>query len=196
MKRNKMRIVCNPYTHEMAYYLQNELGEWNALSADSPLSRQYYTKTTINDRVEKILGMTDAIYNRKNKGLDIIFEGTDQDFKCINKSLLRNFKDRDITCKLGITKIVVIGKIKSGKSYLIEGLEEFHKYKYYKEEYPDYVKYIDESYHHIIWYEVKGIDLGNGSIEKVSTTVSALVNEGVISIIYCIPATSGRIACK
>ena len=55
MKRNSIRIVCNPYNNQIAYYFRNELGFWIVVSADSPLSRQFYTNTTIQERAEDIV---------------------------------------------------------------------------------------------------------------------------------------------
>ena len=69
MKRNMIRIVCNPYTDKISYFFRNELGEWMILSGSSPLSRQYYAKTAIKDRYIEIIKKLDEIYNRKNKGL-------------------------------------------------------------------------------------------------------------------------------
>ena len=54
MGRNAVRIVCNPYNNQISYYFMNEKGVWTVLSGDSPLSRQYYTNTTMKDRAKEI----------------------------------------------------------------------------------------------------------------------------------------------
>ena len=104
MKRNKLRVVCNPYTNQISYYFQNEIDEWVVLSGNSPLSRQYYTKTSMQERAPEIVKKLDEIYNRKNKGLDILFEGTAKSFECFQINVKKNLIGRDIICRLGITK--------------------------------------------------------------------------------------------
>ena len=49
MKQNKIRIVCNPIANHISYYYKNELNEWMPFSDSSPLSRCFYTNTTINE---------------------------------------------------------------------------------------------------------------------------------------------------
>ena len=100
MKRNTIRVVCNPYTNKISYYLKNELGEWNVFSGNSPLSRKYYRNTSIAERSVEILRKIDEIYNRKNKGVDILFEGTLENYNLILEVIKNSFTERDITCKL------------------------------------------------------------------------------------------------
>ena len=159
---------------------------------NSPLSRQYYTKTSMQERASDIVKKLDEIYNRKNKGLDILFEGTADSFDCLEKSVKNNLRDRDIICRSGITKIAVVGKKSVGKTTLIEGLEELQGYKYTKEKKNGYTVYTDEC-NHAEWYEIDGIDLGISEIDKTWTIIRQLAGEGITAVIYCISATSGRI---
>ena len=64
MGRNSLKIVCDPNNNQISYYFKNEKGVWMVLSGDSPLSRQYYTDTTMKDRAKEIaenqiIGMCD-----------------------------------------------------------------------------------------------------------------------------------------
>lgn len=192
MKRNSIRVVCNPYTNKMSYYFKNELGEWNVLSGSSPLSRQYYTNTSIMERGSEILSVIDEIYNRKNRGVDILFEGTADSFECICQAIEQNYPDRDLKCTLGTTKIAVIGKAAVGKSTLIEGMERLKGFNYTKIINEDYIEYTDEC-NHAKWYEIKGIDLGEESINKALKTVEELCEEGLSAVVYCVSAMTGRI---
>lgn len=81
--RNAVRIVCDPVTGSISYFFRNEMGEWMVLTGSSPLSRRYYTRTTIEERHKDIVEKLDEIYNRKNKGLDIFFEGTSANYNFI-----------------------------------------------------------------------------------------------------------------
>lgn len=192
MKRNTVKMVCNPYTNRMSYYFRNELGEWEVLSSDSPLSRQYYTNTTVSEKVQEILEKIDEIYNRKNKGLDILFEGTNENYHILCETIEKNFYGKNINCKLGTTKIAVVGKKSAGKSYLIDGIENLQGFKYSKIKQDGYVRYVDEC-NHAEWYEITGIDLGKNKVEESYDTIKKLSKEGLSAVVYCIPATSGRI---
>ncbi len=192
MKRNAIRVVCNPYTSKMSYYFRNEIGEWDVLSGSSPLSRKYYTNASIAEKASEILMKIDEIYNRKNRGVDILFEGTNENYELILNTIKESFKERDISCKLGTTKIAVIGKQAVGKSLLIEGLENLHGFKYSKIKEQAYLRYVDEC-NHAEWYELNGIDLGKGSVEMAYETIKKLSEEGLSVVIYCISATSGKI---
>ena len=191
MRRNTVRIVCNPYTNQISYHFKSEKGEWDVLSGNSPLSRQHYTNTTIQARGDEIVSKLDEIYNRKNKGLDVLFEGTSKDYVCLC-AFVNNVKNRDITCKLGTTKIAVLGKKSVGKTCLIEGLEDLSGYKYQTEAKQGYTVYSDEC-NHAKWYEIDGIDLGLDKVETAYASIKTLANEGLTAVIYCISACTGRI---
>ncbi len=192
MQRNAIRVVCNPYTNKMSYYFRNEIGEWDVLSSNSPLSRRDFTNTSIGERSLEILCEIDEIYNRKNKGVDILFEGTAENFELIQKTITDSFADRDISCRLGTTKIAVVGKKSVGKTFLIEGLEDLQDFKYSKTKEKEFVKYTDEC-NHAEWFEVMGIDLGKDNVDRAFETVKKLSEEGLSAVIYCISATTGRI---
>lgn len=192
MKRNAIRVVCNPYTNKMSYYFRNEFGEWDVLSGNSPLSRRYFTNTSIGERSLEILSKIDEIYNRKNKGVDILFEGTAENFELIQKTIIDSFADRDISCRLGTTKIAVVGKKSVGKTFLIEGLEDLQGFKYSKTKEKEFVKYADDC-NHAEWFEVMGIDLGKDNVDRAFENVKKLSEDGLSAVIYCISATTGRI---
>lgn len=192
MKRNSIRVVCNPYLNKMSYYFKNEIGEWEVLSGNSPLSRQYFTNTTVTERCNQIVEKIDEIYNRKNKGVDILFEGTSENYKLLLQSLDKLCPDRNITCKLGTTKIAVVGKKAVGKSFMIDGLEDLQGFKYSTIKEKDYIRYSDEC-NHAEWYEINGIDLGKDKVEKAFDTVRKLSEGGLSAVIYCVSSSTGRI---
>lgn len=192
MRRNAIKIVCNPYNNQISYYFMNEKGVWTVLSGDSPLSRQYYTHTTMKDRAKEIALKIDEVYNRNNRGLDILFEGTTQSYDYIKGACEYYLQDRDIVCSVGVTKIAVVGKTNVGKTCLIEGMESLQGYKYSVNKFPEYLLYSDEE-NHAEWYEINGIDLGIGNVKKAYKTVTKLTENGLSAIIYCMSATTGRL---
>ena len=191
MKRNTLKIVCNPGTNRISYYFRNELGEWMILSGNSPLTRQFYTKTTIKERGKEILEKIDEVYNRKNKGVDIYFEGNPKGFEILCKSIEEYLPDRDIVCKQGTTQIAVVGKKKSGKSFLISGIEDFQQSKFKIKERTGYTEYIDTS-NNVSWCEVCGLDLSTESIESALSTIRDIQKSGLSCLVYCVSGTSGR----
>lgn len=192
MKKNLMRVVCNPYTNKMSYYFKNEIGEWSVLSGSSPLSRQFYTNTSVKERGKEIVEKIDEIYNRKNRGIDILFEGTSDSYKCFVDIIKNDFAGRDINCALGTTKIAVLGKIGVGKTTLIKGLESLKKFDYSITRNEKYIKYTDDC-NHAHWYEIKGIDFGTENVEKAFQTVAELSEEGLSAVIFCVSAMTGKI---
>lgn len=192
MGRNALRIVCDPYNNQISYYFRNEKGVWTVLSGDSPLSRQYYTNTSMKERAKEIAEKIDEIYNRNNRGLDILFEGNTQSFDYINGAFSYYLSDKDIVCTMGVTKIAVVGKANVGKTCLIEGMENLQGYKYSVNRYPNYLLYSDDG-NHAEWYEITGIDLGIENIEKAYHTVSGLIEKGLSAIVYCVNASTGRL---
>ena len=192
MGRNAVRIVCNPYNNQISYYFMNEKGVWTVLSGDSPLSRQYYTNTTMKDRAKEIALKIDEVYNRSNRGLDVLFEGTSQSYDYIKGAFEYYLPDRDIVCSIGVTKIAVVGKTNVGKTCLIEGMESLQGYKYSVNKFPDYQLYRDEG-NHAEWFEINGIDLGIENVEKACRTVTKLTENGLSVIVYCVSAATGRL---
>ncbi len=200
MGRNSIRIVCNPYKEKLCYYFKNESGVWDTLSGDSPLFGQYYTNTSFfYERANEILNKMEEVYNRKNKGLDILFEGTDENYQKISKIIENNFTDRDITCNLHTTKIAVVGKTKAGKTSLIKGMEDLLKFKFQEKSSDSFTTYSDKG-NNSEWYEVAGIDLDrpesadkNNEINKAFDTIKKLADKDLSTVIYCISLTSQRI---
>lgn len=192
MKRNAVRIVCNPYTNQISYFFRNELGEWLIFSGSSPLSRKYYTSTTIEERHKEIVEKLDEIYNRKNKGLDIFFEGTLLNYDYLAGAVKEYLAGRDVICKSQTTKIAVVGKASVGKTSLIEGIAHNQGYKYEVVKRNAYTLYNDID-NHTEWFEINGIDLGRNNVEKAYSTIKDLVSQGLSTVIYCVSGATGRI---
>lgn len=192
MKRNKIRIVCNPNKKEMSFFLKNELGEWESLSNSSPLSRKKYTCASMEKNVKEILTEIDVIYNRKNKGVEILFEGTDEKYDILSGAIKKFFYERDILSQIQITKTAVVGKLAVGKTCLIKGFEALQEHKYAISKGSGYVRYLDK-HNHVEWYEVNGIDFGKDKIEETFEMISRLSEEDLSTVIYCVSAEAGRI---
>ena len=193
MDRNTVRIVCDSSRNKISYFFRNKPKEWKELPSDSPLLRSKYKNTLFSDKAKDILIKIDEIYNIKNNGVDVFFEGTTEEYKILLKTVEDFLPGRNIHCKAGSTKIAIIGKKSVGKSLLVEGIEKLNGISYQKIDSYGYVRYSNSS-NSINFYEIAGMDLGNENIEKAYDTLKKISEEkGLSSIIYCISATTGKV---
>lgn len=88
MNRSKIRITYNPYEKKISYK-RNELDQWVDLGNKSEfvLNEKKYVYTTIQNSADDIIRELVNEYNKGNVGLDIIFEGTKEDFDDFNNAL-------------------------------------------------------------------------------------------------------------
>lgn len=191
MGRNKIRIVSNPLAKHISYYYKNELNEWNTFSSSSPLSRNYFTETIMNEKANEIVVKLDEIYNRKNKGLDITYEGDEEGYKIFQRAIKDNLKGRNVLCHMGCTKVIVTGKVGSGKTTLIKQMEKKNGISYNIKIFDDYYLYKDTN--NTEWYEIKGIDFGRENIEKAYANICKIVKDTSAMIVYCIHSSNRRI---
>jgi len=191
MKYNKLRVVCNPVAKHISYYYKNEANEWHIFSSSSPLSRSYYTDTRIEERADEIVVKLDEIYNRKNKGIDISFEGDEESYIALKSAIERNLPKRNIQCHIGSTKVIVTGKVGVGKTTLIEEIERLNDTNFTVEEFENYILYRDAN--NTEWYEIKGIDFGRGNVERAYSNICKVVENTSAMIVYCIHSSNRRI---
>lgn len=97
--KNYVKIKCNPYIKRIEYYYLNESGEWVPVS--SKLAADAFTKVTIQHKVHEIIQEINKVYNLGNKGLELIFEGTEDDYRDVCTELSEYFADYKINCVRG-----------------------------------------------------------------------------------------------
>lgn len=194
MDRNTVRIVCDSSRNNISYFFRNKHKGWKELPSDSPLLRSNYTNTIFADSAKDILIKIDEIYNIKNKGIDVFFEGTTEDYKILLETVEDSLPERDIRCKARSTEIAIVGKKSVGKSLLIEGIERLYEITYKKIEGDGYVRYLDNNKDSVNFYEITGIDIDKENVEKAFNTLKKISEEiGLSSIIYCVSATTGKL---
>lgn len=184
MDRNKIKIICK--SNKTLYYFQNENLEWNRISSDSILSRKEYTDTYISHKAIDIIHIINEIYNPHNRGVDILFEGSDTDYTFFYSILTENYPDSNISCMHCCYKIAIAGKCSSGKTTLLKALSSTVSINESNEK---YTRYTDSA--NTTWYEVNGIDFGIDNIEKTKATIQELLKYGLTNFIYCI--STGKI---
>ena len=185
MLHNQMWIVSDTQTQPLAYYIKNELQQWHLVSNDSDLSRKEYTHTTMQTRAEDIVRVIDTIYNRGNRGVDILFEGDEADFLFLKKAVDQCPPQSGITCTMPKTRIVVAGKVGAGKTTLIEGVGNYRGTVFSSHKENENIVYASAK-STIIWYEIPSIDVGSGHIDRVKTTIEDLMAYRIAAFVYCL----------
>ena len=107
MEKNRVKISCNPYKKKIEYKrwdLNEELGDyqWENLGPKSKLlTDEKYTKTTIQNYAYEIVTEVEKEYNRGESGLEIVFEGTTEDYEDLKEIVDSAFASKKVTCKRG-----------------------------------------------------------------------------------------------
>ena len=182
MVKNIMKIVSKK---SLSFFFMNEKEVWGQVSNNSELSREKFTSADISKKGKDILSVIDRDYNITEKGVDIQFEGPEEEFKCLKKCIEEHFKGKNISCHHQKNIIAVAGKIGSGKTVFIEEMCKYAGETYRINLQEGCIKYIFES-SNTVWYEIAGIDIGKENVYKAQSTFDKLASEGVTHFIYCL----------
>lgn len=107
MEKNRVRIICNPYEKSIKYMrwcLDEELDvyTWRDLGSKSQLlSDEKYTNATIQHNAYEIVEEIVSEYNRGKVGLEIVFDGTKEDYDDLKEVVDKFFDQAGISCELG-----------------------------------------------------------------------------------------------
>lgn len=183
--QNKIKIVSNPDAKSLAFFLMNEKGIWCLVSNYSELSRNKYTASNIFDMGESIVAVIDRDYNLGGRGVDIRFEGPEDEYIYLQQCVEKHFKGQNIECKHHETKIAVAGKMGSGKTIFIEEMCKDGAVIPSSVSHPGYQLYSD-SRANTIWYEIDGIDIGKENVLAAQNTFDTLASGGITDFIYCL----------
>ena len=136
MERNKVKIVANQEAGTIAYYFQNEKGEWMPVSNASLLSRREFRYAAIGERGQAILEAINEMYNYGGRGVDALFEGSNEDFQTLCSILAKHFSGENMTCRESRLKIAVAGKSGSGRKAVVEELSRLNGIQLCQDERP------------------------------------------------------------
>lgn len=186
--QNRIKIVSNPIAKTLTFFLLNEKGKWCPVSNYSDLSRSKYTSSSIFETGEDIVSVIDRVYNTGRRGVDIRFEGPEDEYAYLQQCIATLFADKVIECNRHEAKIAVAGKIHSGKTTLIEEINKLSGGKTSSSSHPRYEQYVNYPTN-TTWYEIEGIDIGKENVIAVQKTIDSLLQDGVTDFLYCLSTT-------
>lgn len=107
MEKNRVKIICNPYVKSIKYMrwcLDEELDAytWKDLGSKSQLlADEKYTNATIQHNAYEIVEEIATEYNRGKVGLELVFDGTQEDYEDLKEVVDKFFCTSGVTCELG-----------------------------------------------------------------------------------------------
>lgn len=176
-----LKIVYQPTDNSLGFFIKNALSNWVPVSEYSELAESKCKYADINTDADLLLDVLSRAYAHGN-ALRIIAEG----FDTIEGFCEAAEKHENIFVNNGVFNVAVLGKVKSGKSVLIEA------YKYtQKEDIDNNIVYVIEGNK---WFEIKGIDLGpNCCKDPLETIASINVSNKISVFLYCVEYKSGKL---
>lgn len=185
MIRNKIKIVADKTARTLAFYFLNEQQKWCSVSNSSVLSRKKYITANIKESSAEIIFIINSVYNTGNRGVDIYFEGSEEDFSILCETIAKTFPDENIACLIQRTNIAVAGKLQSGKSTLITemGIYKNANYVYSKDTNAEIYTNEDAT---TVWYEIPGIDIGIENVITAREAFEKLAKKGLTTFVYCL----------
>ncbi len=183
--KNYIKIIHNPQNEQVSFHFREEDGKWHVLSSYSPLTSPEYTdmKNLSSEALHKLIEKIDEVYNRNNRGVEIVYEGAETIFESIDRIIKNEYQNSNIKCKWESTKIAVLGKDGVDKAGVIESLGKFMGFDCKKEMGRNFIRYTDE-YNHVCWYVNRNDDI-NRFYDNI------LDREEITVLLYCIQG--GRI---
>lgn len=107
MERNKVKIQCNPYSKTVKYKrwgrdTNDDTFKWLDLGSKSKLIiEKKFSHVTIQHNACEIINEIAEEYNRGNAGLDIVFDGTEEDYFDLKDVVEQFYSGSGIECKMG-----------------------------------------------------------------------------------------------
>ena len=185
MKRNRVKIVANQEAGTIAYYFQNEKDEWMPVSSASLLSKREFRYAAIAEKAQAVLEAVNEMYNYGDRGVDVLFEGSNEDFQTLCSAIARHFPEENMTCRESKLRIAVAGKSGSGRMAVVEELSRLNNIQLCQEEQPGYTV-CRAKMGGVEWYVLEGIEIGKENIAQIQDTLDKLVLDGISVFIYCI----------
>ncbi len=93
--QDTVKITCDPYTNKIEYkFLNTENDEWNEVDAGSNLRKDKFTNTSLQKIAYDAVKELKENYNTGTEGLNIVFEGTNEDYEQL-KDIINSYFGND-----------------------------------------------------------------------------------------------------
>ena len=126
MPNNQIQIAYNPYKKKIQYsYRRNSDQEWEPLHGNGELTKQEFCEGTLQNKASEIVQALLKDYCGKNRGLELKFQGTRQDWEDF-KTIIRQIDlEKKIMC-VGEAGQLADGQVTLGKvEDIFRELKEF-----------------------------------------------------------------------
>ncbi len=188
MARNKVKIVANQEAGTVAYYFQNEKAEWVPVSSASLLSKREYRYAAIAEKAQEILEAINETYNYGDRGVNVLFEGSNEDFQALQSAMMKYFSGENMVCQDSKLKIAVVGKSGAGKTAVVEEVSRQNNIQLSQEEQRGYTIYQDKL-GAVEWYVLEGIEIGKENIRETQERLDKLMLDNVSVFVYCVASS-------
>lgn len=132
MERNQIRICSDPYRKHINYFWMEEDGKWKDMSKmdNSPLNTKSFISSSISQNAYDVLKVLKEKF-MSSAGIEMIFEGTDDDYVHLSFIKKAYYADCDIELRRGERRM------KSAKEVMSQIETSFGKLEKYFNDYPD-----------------------------------------------------------
>lgn len=177
MEKNKIKICSDPYQKYIEYFWYNgEMKEWENMAEmdDSPLNTDDFISATLSHKIFDIFSeIVTKLYNPQI-GIEVIFEGTEDDFTDALSVKNMYFSGYDIELKFGKRRMRTAKGVMPQIEKSYDNLSEFFK------EYPDEeTEAIINRYHDAVKPEIAVCVMGLYSSGK-SAFINSLIGREIL----------------
>ncbi len=177
MEKNKIKICSDPYQKYIEYFWYNgEMKEWENMAEmdDSPLNTDGFISATLSHKIFDIFSeIVTKLYNPQI-GIEVIFEGTEDDFTDALSVKNMYFSRYDIDLKFGKRRMRTAKDVMPQIEKSYDNLNEFFK------EYPDEeTEAIINRYHDAVKPEIAVCVMGLYSSGK-SAFINSLIGREIL----------------
>lgn len=133
MEKNMIKICCDPYNKQVQYFWLEETEMWSNLSEDenSPFNSESFMNTSLSHNAYSVLDILVKHYYSRSVGLEIVFEGTDDDFEDLESIRRGYFDEYDIEIIKGSRRMQSAKDVMPKIEKIFQAVEKYFK------EYPD-----------------------------------------------------------
>lgn len=96
---NQIKVIYDPYKKTIQYQYRNSPNRpWDDLDPAAPLAVEEFSRGTLQNLAEEIIGELHEKYCTDGRGVDLFFAGTDPDWEDLKKTVAMCAPDGRVTC--------------------------------------------------------------------------------------------------